>query len=99
MNAAALSVMFSGLVFLVGWWFKWRLSKAREDRLRREFAESETTAIKYAMKVQHEANLDHENKVINILDGVSDDESSTMLSSGFEDPKISSTEPPQNEKS
>jgi hypothetical protein len=72
MSTTLVGIIISAFVSMVGFWIKLRLSQAAKDRQQREILERETKDLKNALKLNQEANLAHNKRVIEIYDNVSD---------------------------
>ena len=90
MSSTLIGALITAAVSIFGFWLKWRLGKAKEDQIRRMAAEQETKEIKEGISRQQKLKEAHENSIIEIADGVSDDRASELFSSSPKDPKIPS---------
>lgn len=95
MSTTFAGIIVSAFISIVGFWIKWRLSQAAKDRQQREIFERETKDLKNALKLNHEANLVHNKRIIEIHDNVSDSNFvSRLLSEQINPSKIPPTSTP-----
>lgn len=96
MSATLVGVIVSSLVSILGFFLKWRLSEAREDRLRREIAEEESKALRESLNGHYKLHSQHTEALVEIVHGVDDERASELLSNSAETSKISSVSTAQN---
>lgn len=96
MTPTLIGIIISAVVSILGFWVKWRLSQAKQDRLRREIAEQEAQGLKEGLKANYEQNAAHEKRILEIVGGVDDNHASELLSSGPQAPKMARAKNPGN---
>lgn len=89
MTAAIIGGLISGGIALFGWFFKWKLNQAREDRRRREEAEKVAEDLAEGLRSNYRANTDHEKTIVEILSSdLSDERASELLSRPVDTGKV-----------
>ncbi len=94
-----IGILLSAGLSIFGFWLKWRLGQASKDRLRADLATQEVQDMEGAINALHESEQAHENKVVEIMGGVSDGRLMELLSEPITEAELSDSKPPASQTS